>query len=115
MLTAEQKPRGLGVAQQPRQREGRARHVLKTYAPPVVVVVLAIGLWELLCRVLDVPDYLWPTPSLVVATLSDNASGLASDTWVTLEEVIYGFLIAVAAGLGIGIALHLSGLLRRAV
>ena len=31
------------------------------------------------------------------------------------KEVIYGFLIAVAAGLGIGIALHLSGILRRSV
>ncbi len=51
------------------------------------------------------PDYLWPTPSLIVSTLVDNAGGLASDTWVTLREVIYGFLIAVAAGLGIGIAL----------
>ena len=64
---------------------------------------------------LDVPDYLWPTPSLIVSSLVDNASEIGSDTWVTIREVIYGFLIAVAAGLGIGIALHLSGLLRRAV
>ena len=115
MLTAEKKPRELGVAQKPREGESHTRHVFKTYGPPVILVVLAIGLWELLCRVLDVPDYLWPTPSLIVTTLVDNAGGLASDTWVTLKEVIYGFLIAVAAGLGIGIALHLSGLLRRSV
>jgi putative hydroxymethylpyrimidine transport system permease protein len=116
VLTAESKEgRELGVGQQPRPREGRTRRLLKTYAPPILLVILAIGLWELLCRVLEVPDYLWPTPSLVVSSLVDNASEIGSDTWVTIREVIYGFLIAVAAGLGIGIALHLSGLLRRAV
>ncbi len=115
MLTAEKKPRQLGVAEKARSSDGRTRHVLKTYGPPIVLVVLAIGVWELLCRALDVPAYLWPTPSLIATTLVDNADGLASDTWVTLKEVVYGFLIAVAAGLGIGIALHLSGLLRRGV
>jgi putative hydroxymethylpyrimidine transport system permease protein len=115
VLTTKEKPGQLGVAQQPRRRESRTRYLLTTYGPPLVLVALAIGLWELLCRALDVPDYLWPTPSLVVTTLADNASDLGSDTWVTLKEVIYGFLIAVAAGLGIGIALHLSGVLRRAV
>ena len=110
MLTAERQGDGrLGVAQQPRSREGRTGRLLKTYAPPILLVILAIGLWELLCRVLDVPDYLWPTPSLIVSSLVDNASQIGSDTWVTIREVIYGFLIAVAAGLGIGIALHLSG------
>jgi putative hydroxymethylpyrimidine transport system permease protein len=113
VLTDVKQPRQLGVAQQPRGREGRAGRLLKTYGPPVLLVLLAIGLWELLCRVLDVPDYLWPTPSLVITSLIDNGSGLASDTWVTLKEVLYGFLIAVAAGLGIGVALHWSGLLRR--
>ena len=115
MLTAEKKPRELGVAQQAQVRDTGGRHILRAYGPPILLVALGIGLWELLCRVLDVPDYLWPTPSLVVSTLVDNAGGLASDTWVTLREVIYGFLIAVAAGLGIGIALHLSGILRRSV
>jgi putative hydroxymethylpyrimidine transport system permease protein len=115
VLTAEKKPKQLGVAQQPREREGRVWHAVKTYAPPVVLVILAIGLWEVLCRALDVPDYLWPTPSLIITSLVDNAGELGSDTWVTVREVLYGFLIAVAAGLGIGIALHLSGLLRRAV
>ena len=115
MLTAENKPRQLGVTQEAERRETRLAHVLKSYGPAVLLVLLAIGIWELLCRVLDVPDYLWPTPSLIVTTLVDNAGDLASDTWVTLREVIYGFLIAVAAGLGIGTALHLSRVLRRAV
>jgi len=115
VLTAEKKPRVLGVAQKAEQQQGRFGRILRQYGPAIGLVILGIGLWELLCRALDVPDYIWPTPSLVASTLADRAGELASNSWVTIKEVILGFLIAVAAGLGIGIALHLSGILRKSV
>ena len=85
------------------------------YGPSVVLVVVAIGAWEALIRALDVKHYIWPAPSLIAATLRDDAGLLASHTWVTLREIIFGFAIALAAGLGIGTALHVSPTLRRAV
>ncbi len=85
------------------------------YGPSIALVIFAIGLWELLVRVLDVPGYLWPAPSAIARTLADETNLLGSATWVTLREVIYGFAIAIGAGLGIGIVLHLSATLRRAV
>lgn len=113
MLTSTRPQRPTGVAQKPVVRETRGRHLLSAYGPAVVLTIAAIGIWELLIWVLDVPDYLWPAPSLIVATLADNFSELMSDTWVTVKEVLLGFLIAIVAGLGIGIALHLSAMLRR--
>jgi putative hydroxymethylpyrimidine transport system permease protein len=95
--------------------ESRLAHGASRYGPAIVLVALGIGLWELLIRVLDVPEFLWPSPSLIVATLRDQASLLGEHSWVTLQEVLLGFLIALVAGLVIGIALHLSGTLRRAV
>lgn len=85
------------------------------YGPSTTIVAVALGVWELLIRVLDVPKFLWPAPSLVVATLRDEAGDLAAHSWTTLREVLLGFLIALAAGLVIGIALHLSETLRRGV
>jgi putative hydroxymethylpyrimidine transport system permease protein len=85
------------------------------YGPAAVLVVAAIGLWELLIRALDVADYIWPAPSLIATTFRADAHLLASSTWVTLREIVLGFLIALAAGLGFGIALHLSATLKRAV
>lgn len=93
----------------------RLRSVSWKYAPSVILVVLAIGLWELLCRLLSVPSYLWPTPSAIARNFWSESSLLGSATWVTVREVIYGFGIAILAGLGIGIALHLSRTLRRAI
>ena len=91
------------------------RRAVANYGPSVVLVAVALGIWEALIRILDVAHYLWPSPSLVAATVRDDAGLLVSNTWVTLREVIFGFGIALAAGLGIGIALHVSPTLRRAV
>jgi putative hydroxymethylpyrimidine transport system permease protein len=98
-----------------RRLRRRAVVLFKNYAPAATLVVLMIAFWEGICRVLDVPSYLWPEPSVIARGLWDDVGLLASATWITLREVIYGFAIAIASGLGIGIALHLSPTLRRAV
>ena len=93
----------------------QARRAAASYGPSAVLVLMAIGIWEAVIRALDVKQWLWPAPSLIGSTLRDDAGLLASHTWVTLREVIFGFAIALAAGLGIGIALHVSATLRRAL
>jgi putative hydroxymethylpyrimidine transport system permease protein len=111
MLTAEERqPRAVR-----RGVESGLAHGVSRYGPAIALVALGVGLWEVLIRLLDVPEFLWPAPSLIVSTLRDEAGTLAEHSWVTLKEVLLGFLIALVAGLVIGIALHLSGMLRRAV
>jgi putative hydroxymethylpyrimidine transport system permease protein len=95
-------------------RRRTLRSAARQYAPAAALVVLAVALWEILCRALAVPAYLWPEPSVVARDFYDDAGLLASASWITLREVVYGFAIAIAAGLGIGSALHLSATLRRA-
>jgi putative hydroxymethylpyrimidine transport system permease protein len=113
VLTAEEQPRQIGITQAAAQKDTRFRRIVWSYGPAALIVIVGIGLWELLCRLLDVPHYIWPTPSLIVATMRDNVGDLASNAWVTLSEVLIGFAIAVAAGLALGILLHLSTTLRR--
>jgi putative hydroxymethylpyrimidine transport system permease protein len=52
---------------------------------------------------------------VIARNFYDESGLLGSATWVTVREVIYGFGIAILAGLGIGTALHLSATLRRAI
>lgn len=96
-------------------KESTAASAVRRFGPALVLVAVCVGLWELLIRVLDVPEYLWPAPSLIAATLRDEAGDLAAQSWTTLQEVLLGFLIALLAGLLVGIVLHLSGTIRRAV
>ena len=50
----------------------------QAYGPALALILVGIGLWELLVRVLDVPTFIWPPPSLVAATLRDEAGLLAA-------------------------------------
>ena len=85
------------------------------WAAPVAIVAALVGGWELLARLGNVQDYLLPAPSEVARALVDDRSLLLPDAWVTAREVLLGFGLAIAAGLGIAIALHLSPVLRRAL
>ena len=53
-------------------------------------------------------------PSDIATSLWRDRSLLADDSWVTLREVLLGFLCALAAGLAFAVILHLSETLRRA-
>ena len=88
---------------------------LRGWGPPLALVALAIALWELVVRALNVPDYLVPPPSQVASTLVTDWDVLGSNAWVTLREVLAGFSIAIAAGVAIAVLLHLSPVLKRAV
>ncbi len=97
----------------PVRRDSTTGRLTVNYGPAVILILIGIAIWELLVRVLDVPHYIWPSPSLIAATIRDDIGDLAHHTGVTLTEVVTGFAIAVAAGLGFGILLHLSTAARR--
>ncbi len=91
------------------------------YLAPAAVIVLLLGAWELAARwelisgALDIEDFLVPAPTEVAESLWRDRSLLAEDAWVTLREVVLGFVCALALGLGFAILLHLSETLRRAL
>lgn len=111
MITAEPAPQVARL----HSRRKRARVILLNYAPAATLVVVLIAFWEVICRVLHVQSYLWPEPSVIARGFWNDSGLLATATWITVREVVYGFGLAVVAGLGIGIALHVSKTLRRAL
>jgi putative hydroxymethylpyrimidine transport system permease protein len=83
--------------------------------PPLALLAAAVGVWELVVRAADAPDYLFPAPSAVASAFADNAGLLWHATLVTLREIVLGYLLAVAVALAIAVVLHFSGALRRAL
>jgi putative hydroxymethylpyrimidine transport system permease protein len=87
---------------------------------PLALVVAGIGAWQLaaewdlLADALSIEPFLIPAPSEVAQALWTDRSLLLDDAWVTLQEVVLGFALALAAGLAFATALHLSETLRRA-
>jgi putative hydroxymethylpyrimidine transport system permease protein len=79
-----------------------------------LVVVLLAG-WELLVRAAVVDPLILPAPTDVVQALWTDRSVLAPDLATTAYEVVIGLVAAVAAGVAIALAMHLSPAARRAL
>lgn len=88
---------------------------MRRWLPPLALLAAAVGVWELAVRAADVPDYLFPAPSAVASALGSDAGLLGDATLVTLREIVLGYLLAVAVGVALAVALHFSAALRRAL
>jgi putative hydroxymethylpyrimidine transport system permease protein len=88
---------------------------MKRWWPPLLVLAAAVGVWELVVWAAEVPDYVFPAPSAVVAALWNDSGLLGHATRVTLGEIVLGYLLAVAVALIIAVLLHFSSVLRRAL
>jgi NitT/TauT family transport system permease protein len=65
------------------------------------VLVLVLAAWQIVVRVFDVPEVLVPAPTEVLASLVAGLSdgSLLEHAWVTLQEILVGFGLAVVAAL----------------
>lgn len=64
----------------------------------VAGIVVVIILWEITCRLLQVPAFLLPAPSAIVERLIAERQLLATHTIVTISEMLMGFALAVVVG-----------------
>jgi putative hydroxymethylpyrimidine transport system permease protein len=94
---------------------------LRKYWAPLAVILILLGAWELAARwdlisnALNIEDFLVPAPSDIASSLWEDRSLLLSNGWVTIKEVLLGFLIAAVVGIAFAILIHLSEVARRAI
>jgi putative hydroxymethylpyrimidine transport system permease protein len=103
------------VPPRPAGRMARARAILRRCWPPALIILAGLGLWELIVQLAHVPGYLLPAPSSIAADMATDWPVLEPALLVTLQEVLLGFVMAAAAGVGLAVLLHLSPVARRAV
>jgi ABC-type nitrate/sulfonate/bicarbonate transport system permease component len=93
---------------------------VKRWLLPTLLLAALIGAWQVaattgaIASALHLEDFLVPSPSEIATSLWENRSLLAENTWVTLREILLGFVCGLAAGLGLAVVLHLFETLRRA-
>jgi ABC-type nitrate/sulfonate/bicarbonate transport system permease component len=93
---------------------------MRRWLLPALLLAALVGAWQVaadtgaLAAALNLEPFLVPSPSEIASSLWENRSLLAENAWVTLREVLLGFVFAVVVGLGFAVALHLSETLRRA-
>lgn len=98
------------------EHPGRIGARLRAAMPPALVLIAIVIFWQIACNVFSIPEFILPAPSQILSTLvTDWQDPLASATFVTLQEVVLGFIVALVTALVIAMALHMSATARRAI
>jgi NitT/TauT family transport system permease protein len=81
---------------------------------PWLTTVGFFVLWEAVCRLFAIPQFILPAPSATAAALIEYWPGIWPNALQTLFTTLFGFGLAVVFGLALGIAVGASPLLYRA-
>ncbi len=79
---------------------------------PAGFLLLLVVVWELAATYTEVPEYILPAPTAIVARLFESWNLLGSATWVTTTEILIGFGVGVALGIALAIPIAYSDLVR---
>ena len=78
----------------PLMQSPRAQAIL----PPVLVGVIVLALWESACRAFAIPDFLFPAPSSITASLLANWPDLLHALWRTMRVTLIAFALSTVVG-----------------
>jgi NitT/TauT family transport system permease protein len=80
-------------------------HGFKQILGIVLVAVVVIGGWELLIRVFEVPEFVFPTPSAIAVALVQFMPTIYPHFLITLGELASGYVIGGSIGLLLAVLL----------
>jgi NitT/TauT family transport system permease protein len=83
--------------------------------PATSTFLAGVVLWELACRVFDIPGYIFPTPSATLKALFGNLLPIADHAFQTFWTTMLGFALAIVVGVLLGAALGSSPVVYKAM
>lgn len=84
-------------------------------ALPIATIVALFAAWEVACRMLAIPAYLFPAPSAIWSETTALAGPVAMHTLATTRTVLLGFLASVAISLPLAVLLTSSRVIAAAI
>ncbi len=97
------------------RRDRRARTWAARILLPLAFAAVLLGGWEVYVKASNINEILLPPPTRVASALWSDRGLLASNGWVTIREIVYGYLLAIAFGMALAILVHSSRIIERAV
>src|SRR5438046_1710625 len=93
---------------------GRRILALANRCAPGLTLVAILALWEIACRVFDIPTFLLPSPSLIVTGALDQSwSTWAGHIWATVRVALMGYAMAIVISIPLAVMLATSAFLAR--
>jgi NitT/TauT family transport system permease protein len=75
---------------------------------PVIVLAAGLFAWELVVRLKDIPPYVLPAPSAIIATLIGDWTVLSQSLATTLLTTLEGFVAAAVGGIALALLFNQS-------
>ena len=81
---------------------------------PILILLVILSIWELVVFLKEIPRYILPAPSKILVTLYVERVQLLHHSLVTLQEMLYGFGLAISIGIPLAILMFEFPLLEKA-
>jgi NitT/TauT family transport system permease protein len=78
-------------------------------------IILFLGIWEAGTHVFGVPAYILPAPDRVLTRIVGSGGVLSVHTWISVIEIMAGFIAAAFGGFLLGVAIVYSRRIEQAV
>lgn len=82
---------------------------------PWVLAVLIVVVWQAVCSLFDISEFIFPSPVQIARSLVEHARAIAGHAWQTFWTTMAGFALGVAVGLALGVLVGSSRLVYSAL
>jgi NitT/TauT family transport system permease protein len=94
-----------GILQRRRRHTRRDR--IAAFGYPIGMMAALVLVWEAAARLLSIPPFLLPAPSVIAQSMDANAAVLIKNSVGTILEIVLGFALSVAVGVPLALAIFL--------
>ena len=71
-------------------------------AAPFVLLVVLVALWQVVCSVFSIPEFIFPSPLLITQALVEFTGPIALAAWQTFWVTMVGFGLSIVVGVLLG-------------
>jgi NitT/TauT family transport system permease protein len=71
---------------------------------PLLGLLLLLAVWALACWLVSIPTVVLPSPDKVLQAMVTRSDLLLDESLITLKETLFGFVLALAVGLPLAVA-----------
>ncbi|MBT9291498.1 ABC transporter permease [Prosthecodimorpha staleyi] len=81
----------------------------------LATAIALLVVWEGATRLLGIPTYLLPAPSVIASDFARNWPRIADSSWITTLNMVAGFVLSVLVGIPLAMALAYSPQVERSI